>query len=75
MAPSRKLCVPKKKHKIPTNWTHCPSIANTTIADTFVVFKTPLDFKFLEQEHAQKRFSTNMVFSILAQRKVCAYLI
>jgi len=62
---------PKKKFKTPANWINCPSMADTTIAeDLFVVFKTPLDFKFNKQVHSKKRFNTDMVFSVLAERKV-----
>jgi len=49
--------------QIPKNWMNCPSIATLSVADSFVTFKTPLDYKYDSKIAIMKRFNPQMVFS------------
>jgi len=52
----------RKKNSIPHDWMNCPPIAISGIANAFVVFKTPLDYKYNNKIAIHKRFGPNMVF-------------
>ncbi|XP_060867803.1 mRNA-capping enzyme-like [Metopolophium dirhodum] len=54
--------------QIPKNWMNCPSIATFSVADSFVTFKTPLDYKYDSKITIMKRFNPQMVFS-----HMCSY--
>jgi len=41
---------------------NCPPIATSDIANSFVVFKTPLDYKYNSTIAFRKRFNPQMVF-------------
>ncbi|XP_026813257.1 mRNA-capping enzyme-like isoform X1 [Rhopalosiphum maidis] len=51
-----------KKNKIPNDWMNCPPIAISGIANAFVAFKTPLDYKYDNKIAIDKRFNPQMVF-------------
>ncbi|KAF0727432.1 mRNA-capping enzyme-like, partial [Aphis craccivora] len=51
-----------KQNRIPNDWLNCPPIATSGIANSFVVFKTPLDYKYNSTIAFHKRFNPKMVF-------------
>ncbi|XP_015365520.1 PREDICTED: mRNA-capping enzyme-like isoform X1 [Diuraphis noxia] len=48
--------------KIPKHWMNCPNIAITSVANSFVAFKTPLDDNYNNKIAIMKRFNPQMVF-------------
>ncbi|XP_050063197.1 mRNA-capping enzyme-like [Aphis gossypii] len=52
----------RKQNRIPNDWMNCPPIATSGIANSFVVFKTPLDYKYNSTIAFHKRFNPQMVF-------------
>ncbi|XP_025208338.1 mRNA-capping enzyme-like isoform X2 [Melanaphis sacchari] len=49
-----------KNNKIPNYWINCPPIATSGIANAFVAFKTPLDYKYDNKLAIKMRFNPEM---------------
>lgn len=56
--------------KIPAGWINCPNESIEIIANTFMVFKTPLDKKYNNQISTSKRFHIETIFLSISKQKV-----